>query len=122
MRSFARLVFWLASGFAFVMAVVPHPPEFPQMHLWDKAQHFGAFAVLAVLALIAYPRVRPLYLALGLSLFGALIELVQSLPIVQRDSDVLDWIADSLALLIVVGSLSLLSRRRRSKSDAPSSL
>ena len=37
-----------------------------------------------------------------LSLFGAVIEIVQSIPALHRDSDVLDWIADTAAVVVVL--------------------
>jgi VanZ family protein len=83
------------------MAVIPHPPEVPG-NLSDKIQHAAAFATLGILGRFAYPRVSALRLVAGLSVFGALIEIAQSLPIVHRDSDPLDWIADTVACAIVL--------------------
>ncbi len=37
-----------------------------------------------------------------LSLFGALIEVVQAIPALHRDSDVLDWLADTVAVVVVL--------------------
>jgi hypothetical protein len=105
------LVFWAAASFAFVMAVVPHPPEVPGEPN-DKVQHVIAFATLALLGAFAYPRTLLLKLLAGLSLFGAFIELVQAIPALHRDSDVLDWLADTAAVLVVL----LLVRWRRSRS------
>ena len=68
----ARAIFWAAACFAFVMAVVPHPPEMPGEPN-DKVQHIVAFATLAAawqLCLSRRPRLSQLLL--GLSLFGAL--------------------------------------------------
>jgi hypothetical protein len=99
-----RLLFWAAAIFAFVMAVIPQPPELPGEPN-DKIQHMVAFATLGLLGAWAYVRASLLRLLVGLSLFGAFIELVQAIPALQRDSDVKDWIADTfacgLALLIV---------------------
>lgn len=95
-----RLLFWAAGLFAFVMAVLPHPPEVPG-HPSDKAQHIVAFLVLAVLGHLAYPRVRKRMLLLGLMAFGALIEVAQMIPAIHRDSDPYDWVADTAAALTV---------------------
>jgi VanZ family protein len=99
-----RLLFWAAAILAFVMAVLPQPPEFPGEPN-DKVQHIVAFATLGLLGAWAHARSPLLRLLVGLSLFGAFIELVQAIPALQRDSDVKDWIADTLAcglaLLIV---------------------
>ena len=97
----ARAVFWTAACFAFVMAVVPHPPEVPGEPN-DKVQHIAAFATLALLGSFAYPATALVRLLAGLSLFGALIELVQAIPALHRDSDVLDWLADTAAVIVVL--------------------
>jgi peptidoglycan/LPS O-acetylase OafA/YrhL len=110
-RTLLRALFWAAAAFAFVMAVLPHPPELPG-HPSDKVQHVIAFAVLGLLGALAYPGARPARLLVGLSLFGAAIELIQAIPALNRDSDVLDWIADTIACGVV---LMLVARLRRAK-------
>ena len=97
----ARATFWAAAIFAFVMAVLPHPPEMPG-HPNDKVEHIVAFATLAVLASFAYPRATLIRVLVGLSLFGAFIEVVQAIPALQRDSDVWDWVADTAAVAVVL--------------------
>ena len=97
----SRALFWAAACFAFVMAVIPHPPEVPGEPN-DKVQHIIAFATLTLLAAFAYPRTLLLRLLAGLSLFGAFIEVVQAIPALHRDSDVLDWLADTVAVVVVL--------------------
>jgi len=108
----AQAIFWLAACFSFVMAAMPHPPEVPG-HPNDKVEHIVAFATLAVLAAFAYPRTALLRLLVGLSAFGALIEVVQAIPALQRDSDIKDWAADTVAAGVVLG---LIWWRRRAAS------
>lgn len=97
----ARAAFWAAFCFTFVMAVLPHPPQVPGQPS-DKVQHVAAFATLAFLGSLAYPAVRLRSLFVSLSLFGALIEIVQAIPALQRDSDVRDWLADTVAAAVVL--------------------
>jgi VanZ family protein len=97
----ARAIFWTAAGFAFVMAILPHPPEVPG-HPSDKVQHIAAFATLSLLGGFAYPRTDLMKLLIRLSLFGAAIEVVQAIPALHRDSDVLDWLADTVAVAVVL--------------------
>jgi len=99
-KTLSRLLFWTATTFAFVMAVMPHPPELPG-HPSDKIQHILAFLVLATLGRLAYPEMRKRELLLGLAAFGALIEMVQAIPALHRDSDPYDWVADVAAALTV---------------------
>ena len=111
-----RTIFWTAMVFAFVMAVLPHPPQLPGAPS-DKVQHIAAFLVLGALASLAYPRTSPVYLATALSLFGAVIELVQLIPALNRDGDPVDWIADTAAAGLMLIFLHWL-RARRAKSVA----
>jgi VanZ family protein len=96
-----RFLFWAAATFAFVMAIVPHPPEVPGEPN-DKIQHMVAFATLGLLGAWAYARTSLLQLLAALSLYGAVIELVQAIPALHRDCDVKDWIADTMAAAFVL--------------------
>ena len=83
------------------MAILPHPPEVPGEPN-DKVQHIAAFATLALLGSFAYPKMSLVRLLALLSAFGALIEVVQAIPVLHRDSDILDWIADTTAVVVVL--------------------
>ena len=106
-----RLLFWGAALFALVMALLPHPPEVPGEPS-DKVQHMVAFATLGLLGSLAYPLLRRRLLFVGLSLFGALIELLQAIPALHRDSDPLDWIADTVACAAAIFIARWWLRRR----------
>ena len=108
----ASLLFWAAALFALLMALLPHPPEVPG-NPSDKVQHMLAFAVLGVLGWLAYPRRRILFLIAALSLFGAAIEVLQAIPALHRDSDPLDWLADTVACALVLVVLHWLGARKR---------
>src|ERR1700733_6573335 len=90
LRRLAQLAFVAALVFTFYSAVIP-PTQAVQLVPWDKAEHFIAFYGLTGLAVAAFPRRSPVGLAALLSAFGALIEVVQGLPIVHRDEDFWDW-------------------------------
>lgn len=107
-----RLLFWAAALFALVMALVPHPLELPG-NPSDKLQHMTAFATLGLLGSFAYRRIPALWLIVGLSLFGALIEVAQAIPALHRDSDPLDWVADTVACTVVLVALRWWTRRPR---------
>ena len=109
----SRSLFWAAAVFAFVMAVLPHPPQVPGAPS-DKIQHIAAFATLGLLGAWAYARTPWLKLVVLLSLFGALIELVQAVPALHRDSSVVDWIADTLACGVVLLAVNWWRARNRS--------
>jgi hypothetical protein len=107
----AQLLFWAAAAFAFVMAVLPHPPAVPGEPN-DKVQHIAAFATLALLGSFAFPAATLFRLLVSLSVFGALIEVVQGIPALHRDSDILDWVADTAAVIVVLLAVQPLFRRR----------
>jgi VanZ family protein len=110
LRRLLPYVFWAAALFAFVMATLPKPPQLPGEPS-DKIQHILAFTVLAALAAAAYPRTSLLKIGLGLSAFGALIEIVQMIPILHRDAEFVDWIADTAAAAVVLLLAGILRRR-----------
>jgi VanZ family protein len=104
-----RLAFWAALCFAFVMAVLPHPPQMPGDPS-DKIQHILAFTVLSGLAGASYRNTALLPIGIRLSAFGALIEVVQAIPALHRDSSALDWLADTGAVLVVLLIVALVRR------------
>ena len=96
------VLFWLALAVTLVMALLPRPPV-AALGLNDKLQHMAAFAVLSLLAWLAFPRQRLSVLFLTLAAIGGLIEILQMVPALHRDADVKDWIADCLAIAAVLG-------------------
>jgi len=108
LRALAAWMFWAASLFALVMALLPNPPQV--VNASDKVQHMLAFAVLAGLAALAWPR-RLLAIALGLFAFGGLIELLQTIPSLHRDGQAADWIADVAAATAVLLVAAAFGRR-----------
>jgi len=107
-----RLLFWAAALFALVMALIPRGVELPG-NPNDKIQHALAFSTLGFLGGFAYPRVHALKLIAQLSLFGAFIEIAQAIPALHRDSDPLDWVADTVACTVVLLALRWWTRRPR---------
>lgn len=109
-RRFAVPIFWTTMALAYGAAIMPSP-QAPDLGAGDKLNHIIAFLTLTLLGRAAY-RTRPAWrLALGLSLFGALIELTQAIPILQRDASLWDWAADSGAVAVML-ALCLIWERR----------
>lgn len=94
------------------MAVIPQPPDLPGTPS-DKVQHIIAFAVLALLGSVAYPNTSLVRLGVALSFFGALIELVQAIPALHRDSDAIDWVVDTASAAIVLAMVFMWRSRSR---------
>ena len=111
-----RPLFLAAAAFALYMALIPKPPALPIDRFGDKFEHMLAFAVLTMLARLAWQRASPWRILERLSFFGALIEVFQSIPSLHRDCDPKDWVADTLSVAVV---LLLTSRMPLSKRGKP---
>jgi VanZ family protein len=99
------LLFWPETGVVgFVAHLLP----------WDKAIHFIGFYGLTVLTFLSFPGHRRHDLAFGLVLLGMLSELVQG--VVGRDCDFGDFVADTLAVLAVLGPIAVENLRRLCRS------
>ncbi|MES3151465.1 hypothetical protein [Sphingomonas faeni] len=114
---FLRLALILAVVFAVTMALLPNPPKMPIDRFGDKFGHMLAFATIALLAALSYPQARLFRIGERLSFLGAMIEVLQSIPSLHRDCDIHDWIADTLAITVVL--LIVWSVRRRRGARLP---
>lgn len=93
----------VAMAFAVGMALMPHPV--PIVEVGDKWQHMAAFGTLTLLSVLAFPNGSLLRIGERLSFLGAMIEVLQSIPALHRDCDIMDWVADTtiiVAVLVVV--------------------
>lgn len=97
-----RIALVVAVIFAVTMALLPKPPHLPIDQFGDKFGHMLAFATMALLAALSYPTARLFRIGERLSFLGAMIEVLQSIPSLHRDCDIHDWIADTLAITVVL--------------------
>ena len=103
-----KVFYWAAALFTLVMALLPHPPIPALLVGGDKVQHVLAFVALSLLASFAFPKRRPIELFLTLAGFGAAIEFLQMIPALNRDAEVRDWIADCVAIFIILFSINII--------------
>ncbi len=106
-----RVALFLAVAVAVTMALLPQPPHLPIDRFGDKFAHMLAFATMALLAALAYPRIRLVRLGERLSFLGALVEVMQSIPSLHRDCDIRDWVADTIAIVAVLLIVATIRRR-----------
>ena len=97
-------VFVAATAFTLYAAVAPGD-DTAGLIPWDKAKHFIVFYGLTFLATTALPKSRFLKIGLVLLGFGIAIEILQGLPIVGRDADVFDIVADTLGIGFYFGPI-----------------
>lgn len=99
-RNLLRIAFLVTLLGVFWLALLP-APEIARLVSWqDKIEHAVLFALLALLALAAWPQ-RPVAIAAGLLLYGAAMELAQSMT-AHRIGDPWDWVADAVGLLVLL--------------------
>ena len=101
------------------LALTPAPPPEADL-LWDKLNHFVAFASLAVAGYMGFQR-RWLAVALGLLAYGGLIELLQSFT-PTRVAEWVDLLADGIGIglgLVLAAVLGWWAAARPVKSPAP---
>lgn len=108
---------WLLGVLALVvcyLAFSPRPPSNLSIG-WDKLNHAAAFIALSFSACLAFPgrRRHMLLAAVGLFLFGAVIEVVQ-LFVPGRDCEWEDLLADSVG--IAIGALIALALLRAART------
>ncbi len=102
------LIFWLSS-----QPSLPTPIIFTHQ---DKIHHMGAYFIMGVLAsrffndFFAKPTTCFIVSLFFCSLYGISDEWHQSY-VQERDSDVLDWLADTFGALIALGTIQLTKKR-----------
>lgn len=114
---FAVPVFWVALAGTLALALWPHGAQ-PLSGMWDKNQHMLAFIVLSVLAVPAFPAMPLWRIGERLSFFGALIEVLQSIPALHRNCDIFDWIADSSAIAVTLACVYWMKKRHLTARSA----
>ena len=112
----------LKAGFAFALiialAVALYPLAGESSGNGDKAQHFAAFYGLTLLGAAAYrSRGALIWLVIVLSVYGALIEVLQPLPPFGRDRDVFDWVADNIGIATAILPILIARWRDRLKAQ-----
>jgi len=111
-------VYWVA---LFIGTHVPKLPRVtPRLPHFDKLLHFSAYAGLAFLLAAVFTMRRSMstgrYVAIfiGLAVYAALDELIQSIPGLGRQADPLDWVADVCGVtvgLLVFAAAAEMARR-----------
>jgi VanZ family protein len=110
-RPFLRSGFVVALVVVFALAMLPLPAPITVVSFQDKIEHGLAFLALTLLGQAGWPAQRML-IALGLVLYGALIEIAQHWLTTHRVGDPADVLANSIG--VAVGTVVAL---RAARSD-----
>jgi VanZ family protein len=81
------------------LMLIELPPKEAGWPYWDKVQHIAVFVMLTSLALLAFPKWR-WQSAVGLAMYGAVIEWAQGAWTITRMPSVGDWLADVVGIAI----------------------
>jgi VanZ family protein len=81
------------------LMLIELPPKEGGWPYWDKVQHIAVFVMLTSLALLAFPKGR-WQSAVGLAIYGAVIEWAQGAWTITRMPSVGDWLADVVGIAI----------------------
>lgn len=104
------------------LTLTPSPPCVTGPLGWDKLQHAGAFAVVALLAgwfflpLVKRPLQGWCWGGLFAVFLGALIEVLQGTLTRTRTADWRDWLADLLGVGVVCLAAACWQRRQAGRS------
>ena len=108
MRKWLHARTWYLLGVALVLAVVytslAPASDLPSVSLNDKAEHAIAYLLIAVWFGGLIERRHYRWLAVGLLVLGALIEVAQGLMSLGRTADFFDWLADGAGVVIGIGA------------------
>jgi len=83
----------------FILAMIPLPEAFSMFSFQDKLEHCASFIVLMLMGWAGAPR-HARSIAIGLVLYGLLIEVCQDQFTLNRVGDPWDLLADSIGVLI----------------------
>jgi VanZ family protein len=105
-----RLAFVICLIAVMVLSLLPNEQAARLSTGWDKSNHVLAFAVLAILGRLGWPR-APVPIFVGLAGFALLIELLQGLTTYRR-ADGMDVVADIVGLVVGAVLYRVMAARR----------
>jgi len=103
-----KVFFWAALASSYILAVLPQEDMPKLTPFGDKSNHFLAFSVLTILLLRAY-RIRYRNAFAWMLLYGVFIE-VSQLFTLNRSSEVLDVLADSIGIVMGIALYKIIEK------------
>ena len=96
---YMTLLFCISIITTTILGLIPSNAVPNAFQFWDKAQHTLAFVILTITGGLAFPK-KSNQVFMGLIIYGALIEIMQSTLTTTRFGDVWDWVADGVGVFI----------------------
>lgn len=117
------MAFWSALALAMAATHWPRLAIGGEGEPVDKLVHAGGFGGLGALLLLAYPRLPAMLGVAAMLALAAIDELTQSIPGLGRSTDLEDWLADAVGIVVAAcfvhasrplgaGAAALIERRR----------
>jgi VanZ family protein len=106
-KKIATLIFSVCFAILTYLLLMEMPPAKEFSLYKDKIQHVIAFGGVTFWGLMAFPS-RRFLIALGLTVFGAVMEVLQGVLTTTRQPSVYDWLADLVGIILAWIIVSLL--------------
>ena len=91
--------FWTLVAIVGMFMLVELAPKEDGLKYLDKIQHALVFLILSISGHLAFKQ-KMWAITLGLTIFGAIIEVLQTTLTITRTGDIYDWLADIAGILI----------------------
>jgi VanZ family protein len=98
-KSIATLIFIACFTLLTYLLLMEMPPSNDGSVYKDKIQHIIAFGGVTFWGMMAFPAQR-LAIAIGLTVFGALMEVLQGVMTTTRQPSIYDWCADLVGIVL----------------------
>jgi VanZ family protein len=99
LRRLMPYIFWTLVVIVSMFMLVEHAPKENPIKNLDKIQHALVFLTISVAGCLAFKHQISLII-MGLTAFGAVIEVLQATLTTTRTGDFKDWLADIAGILI----------------------
>ena len=103
-----RVFVWICRVFCIMallimsyLGTIPTEPSDAPKY-FDKVLHFGAFAVLTGLAILALPRTKLWPLIIGVTFYGVALEIVQGMMSLGRTASPFDVLANIAGTIFII--------------------
>jgi len=99
LRHLMPYIFWTLVAIVSMLMLIELAPKEENIKHLDKIQHTLVFSIISVAGCLAFKKQISL-VVVGLTIFGAIIEVLQATLTITRTGDVNDWLADVAGVLI----------------------